>query len=207
MYGSRIVMNDPRGYLTEEQVTKLINATENKRDLALFLVMYRCGRRVSEVLSLKREHIIWAENRIIFRILKKRKFYQEVKPVDKQTMKTLKQYCDMPYPENLKGDHETYLFPVSRQYVFKLIRQLGAKVGIIQVGRKKLHPHHLRHSFAVHQVKNNVKTIEQLRMLQRYMGHTDIGMTAHYLQFSTDDMKEIPDMWDKVDNSTNKSTK
>lgn len=203
MYRAAVTMNDPRGYLTEKQVSDLLAACNNKRDLALFQVMYRCGRRVSEVLSLKRNDINWEENRIIFRILKKRHFHEEVKPVDKKTMQILKDYLN-DIPTTLRKKDEFLVFPVSRQYAFKLIREIGMRAGIEYVGRKRLHPHHLRHSFAVHQVRNNVKTVEQLRMLQRYMGHTNIAMTAHYLQFSTDDMKEITDMWDKVDISTKK---
>lgn len=199
MHGNRQIMADPRGYLTEKQIDDLFSACKNKRDYALFMVMYRCGRRVTEVLSLKRDDINWKDNRIIFRILKKRRSYEEVKPVDKKTMNAIKDYInDM--PTELRKYDKSLIFPVSRQYVFKLIRETGKRAGIEYVGRKKLHPHHLRHSFAVHQVRNNVKSIDQLRMLQRYMGHTDIGMTAHYLQFGTEDMKEITDMWDKGDN-------
>ena len=206
-YDAAAVMADPRGYLTEKQIAALLSACRNKRDRALFQVMYRCGRRVSEVLALKREDIDWKSNRVIFRILKKRHFHEEVKPVDRDTMRTLKEYLE-DIPACLKKRDDVLIFPVSRQYVFKLMRQIGEDAGITHVGRKGLHPHHLRHSFAVHQVRNNVKTVEQLRMLQRYMGHTNIAMTAHYLQFSTDDMKEITNLWDNpVDKRDKKSTK
>ena len=203
MYRARMVMTDPRGYLTEKQIDDFFRACRNKRDTALFKLMYRCGRRVSEVLALRKEDILWKENRIIFRILKKRKFYEEIKPVDKETMQSLKEYLD-DVPESIRKKPKSLVFPVSRQYVFKLTREIGKRAGIEYVGRKKLHPHHFRHSFAVYQVRNNIRTIEQLRMLQRYMGHIDIGMTAHYLQFSTDDMKEITDLWDKGVKSSKK---
>jgi site-specific recombinase XerD len=86
---------------------------------------------------------------------------------------------------------------VSRQYVFKLIRKLGKSVGIEYVGKKRLHPHHLRHSFAVHQVRTNVKTAEDLRKLQMYMSHANMATTSHYLQFSPDELRSLVSGWEK----------
>jgi len=196
-------MADPRGYMTEKQIKKFFEAIDNTRDKALFMLLYRCGRRVSEVIRLKYSDIIWKENKIIFGILKKRRTKKELKPVDKETMKALREYIKNP-PQFIKKKDKDLIFPISRQFVFKRIRTIGGKAGIGLIGEKRIHPHHLRHSFAVHQVKNNIKTASDLRILQMYMGHTNISATAHYLQFSTDDLKQVSNMWDKGDNRTKK---
>jgi len=195
-------MKDLKGYLTEKQVNKLINATTNLRDRLILQIMYRCGRRVSEVLLLKRDDILWKENKIIFTILKRKRPVKEMKPVDRETMQLLKRYVDggclgPEYRKLKKKMVDDRLFPVTRQYVFKLMRNLGKKVGIKYVGTKKLHPHHLRHSFAVHQVRTNVKTAEDLRKLQMYMAHANISTTSHYLQFSPDELRSLVDVWDR----------
>ncbi|MBI2675610.1 MAG: tyrosine-type recombinase/integrase [Candidatus Aenigmarchaeota archaeon] len=194
-----VPMKDPRGYISEEQVEKLIDATDNLRDRLMLQIMYRCGRRVSEVLLLSRDDILWEDKKIIFSILKRKKPIKELKPVDNDTLQLLKTYCEG--KSELKGLKKKTdglrLFPVSRQYVFKLIRKLGAKTGIVMVGKKMLHPHHLRHSFAVHQVKNNIKTAEDLRKLQMYMGHSNIATTAHYLQFSPEELRDVVNVWNR----------
>jgi integrase len=165
--------------------------------------MFRCGRRVSEVLLMREDDIIWDENKIIFNILKRREPTREIKPVDEETMHLLRKYVTLYVHGNKKiegarkNPTPTRLFPVTRQYVFKLIRKLGKEVGITKVGRKKLHPHHLRHSFAVYQVKTNVKTTEDLRKLQMYMAHADISTTAHYLQYSPDELRDLVSSWKK----------
>jgi integrase len=194
-----IAMKDPKGYLTEEEVNKLLDATKNLRDRLILQLMYRCGRRVSEVLAIREEDILWGDRKIIFHILKRKHPVRELKPVDDNTMKLLKLYVggEVPLRGVRKKPKDGRLFPVTRQYVFKLIRKLGKEVGIEKVGEKKLHPHHLRHSFAVHQVRTSVKTAEDLRKLQMYMSHANISTTAHYLQFSPDELRDLVNVWNK----------
>ncbi len=193
-------MLDKRGYLSVEQVEKLLNAANNPRDRLILQITYRCGRRISEVLALRKEDVLWDENKIIFSILKRKRPVKELKPVDSETMIMLRDYVfGSPDLRGLKRggvSEEGLLFPVSRQYVFKMFRKLGHSVGIDRVGLKGLHPHHLRHSFAVHQVKKNIKSADDLRQLQMYMGHANLSTTAHYLQFSPDELRNIVDgMW------------
>jgi len=195
-----MTMKDLKGYLSVEEVQRLLGAAKNPRDRLILQIMYRCGRRVSEVLAMRKEDILWNENKIIFNILKRKRPTKEMKPVDSETMQMLRDYVfGSPDMQGLrKGgmSEDGRLFPVSRQYVFKMIRELGRSVGITRVGSKGLHPHHLRHSFAVHQVKSNIKTADDLRKLQMYMGHANLSTTAHYLQFSPDELRDVVDgMW------------
>jgi len=192
-------MKDKKGYLSEEQVDDILKATTNPRDRILLQVIYRCGRRVSEVLLLKEGDILWDDGKIIFNILKRKKPVRELKPVDGETLRLLKEYMgsrdSMKFLRKQSTDGR--IFPITRQYVYKMMRNVGKRAGITHVGDKLLHPHHLRHSFAVHQVKNNIKTADDLRKLQRYMGHANFNTTAHYLQYSSDELRDVTDMWDK----------
>lgn len=195
-----VTMKDPRGYLKVEQVEKLLDTVQNLRDRLILQIMYRCGRRVSEVLLLTKDDILWDDRKIIFTILKRKRPIKELKPVDSGTMKLLDLYVNgnITLRGIRKGMSENRLFPVTRQYVFKMIRKVGEDAGITMVGLKKLHPHHLRHSFAVHQVRGNIKTAGDLRKLQMYMGHANISTTAHYLQFSPEELRDVVDgMWGK----------
>jgi len=217
-----VPMKDPKGYLDPEQVNSLLDATTNLRDRLILQIMYRCGRRVSEVLLMEVGDILWNDRKIIFRILKRKKPVFELKPVDEGTFKLLEIYVNN--LAELKGvrkkpvilDEEkakllseeqrqkVKLFPITRQYVHKLVRKLGKQVGIERIGNKGLHPHHFRHSFAVHAVRTTVKSAEDLRKLQMYMGHANMSTTAHYLQFSPEEMRDmITGMWDTKAKSEN----
>ena len=195
-----VPMKDPRGYLKPAQANKLINATGNIRDRLIFQLMYRCGRRVSEVLLLTEDDILWNDRKIIFTILKRKRPVKELKPVDSETIELIRRYLNK--KGRVKGlkrhRKDSRLFPITRQYVFKLVRKLGKETGIEMVGLKKIHPHHFRHSFAVHAVRSGVNSAEDLRKLQMYMGHANISTTAHYLQFSPDELRSLVDgMWKK----------
>ena len=54
------------------------------------------------------------------------------------------------------------------------------------------HPHTLRHSYAVHMIRNGV----DIRRVQRLLGHAGIQTTTVYLQFKDADLREV---YDKVE--------
>lgn len=60
--------------------------------------------------------------------------------------------------------------------LYQAIRGIGEKAGIA----KTLHPHMLRHTFAVNALRNGV----DIYLLMTLMGHTRITMTARYLHLS-----------------------
>jgi len=91
--------------------------------------------------------------------------------------------------DNNIGDND-YVFKISRQRVFQLVRRYGKKSGVERVGNKMIHPHHLRHSFAVHMAKN-IKNPAELRKLQELMAHSGINITAYYLQFNPTESREL----------------
>jgi len=89
------------------------------------------------------------------------------------------------------------LFPISRQRVDQIYWKLGRRAGIKEIGdpavsqHRKLHPHHLRHYFAIHCVKRGM-TIERL---QKILGHSSPATTSVYLQYS---LKDLHEDYDKV---------
>ena len=69
---------------------------------------------------------------------------------------------------NYQGKH------LSRNYLFKYIKELALKAGI----NKEISPHTLRHSFAAHLLENGA----QLQDIKEMLGHSDISTTQVYAQ-------------------------
>jgi integrase len=188
MKGKSIPMSDIRGYLTFDEIKRLFSVIDNERDELLFKLMYYCGRRVSEVLNLKVRDIDFNESTIIFDLMKKRsskggKLAARV-VVKKELIEKLKKYIE-------KNNIKTKIFTITRQQVFNLMRKYCWLAEIDRIGSKKPHPHHLRHSFAVHWIKKG----GNLQTLKNILGHTSLEVTSFYLQFSLSDIKKE---YDKV---------
>jgi integrase/recombinase XerD len=89
------------------------------------------------------------------------------------------------------------LFPITRQRVNQILWKLARRAGIREVGdpavsrRRKLHPHHLRHSFAIHCIKRGMS----IDRLQKILGHQSPATTSVYLQYS---LKDLHEDYDKV---------
>jgi len=179
-------MKDLRGYLKPEEVYKILNTAKkvSMRDFLLIRLLWVTGARISEILNLKTEDIVWDDNSLILITLKRKKKNIEYRrvPVDKRTMEYLKTFITK---YNIKGR----IFPITRQRAFQIIRKIGKLAGITKVGEKKLHPHHFRHSHCVMWVRNN-NTLEGLRKLQQRLKHANISTTAHYLQFAVEETKK-----------------
>jgi integrase/recombinase XerD len=94
-------------------------------------------------------------------------------PLDALTLAKLQAYIDA----NAIAP-EAPLFPITQQWVRKLINKYARQIG------KNIHPHAFRHSFAINSVRHGV----DLRRLQQVLGHTNLNTTAVYLQFNDQDL-------------------
>lgn len=80
-----------------------------------------------------------------------------------------------PSPYNTKGQGR----PMTRQSLWKLIREAGAMVGV------KVAPHHLRHTFATHLVEHDA----DLRAVQLMLGHASLNTTQVYTKVAAGRMR------------------
>ncbi|MGD0071389.1 MAG: tyrosine-type recombinase/integrase [Candidatus Bathyarchaeia archaeon] len=198
-------IKDLKGYMTEQQVKKLIDSA-TRPDFKMFLrLLWVTGARVSEILGdkswykeriynpAKVNDVLFDEGIIILNLLKRKQYPppQHRVALDKITLQNLKDYI---LTEKLKPNDP--LFKFSRGTAFYLLRKLGNQIGIIKVGAKKLHNHHFRHSHCVAYIRKN-NTMEGLRKLQEQIGHASISTTAGYLQFGEEAQKEAEDVFGK----------
>jgi len=195
-----IPIKDLRAYLSPEQVERLIGAARNLRDKLLVRIPWRTGIRVSELIGLKLSDIDFESRAIAIKIQKMRKKdgkvveRRRVVPIDQATLDIVKDYLEWRKQFPYKGD---LLFPITRQRVDQIFWKLGRKAGLKEIGdpavsqHRKLHPHHLRHSFAIHCIKRGMS----IERLQKILGHQSPTTTSVYLQYSVKDLHED---YDKV---------
>ncbi|GIR49362.1 MAG: hypothetical protein CM15mP58_14590 [Burkholderiaceae bacterium] len=72
---------------------------------------------------------------------------------------------------------------LSRQFIWKLVRKLGAQIGL----ENYCTPHTFRHTFATHLLNNGA----DLRAIQLLLGHSDISTTQIYTKIALDNLKQI----------------
>ena len=70
---------------------------------------------------------------------------------------------------------------MTRQGVFKMIKKQTLFCGI----NKDVSPHTLRHSIATHMLLNGAN----LRIIQEFLGHSDIGTTQIYTHLTNQKLK------------------
>ena len=166
-------------YLSIEEVDKLlsvpdINTFKGLRDKTMLEIIYSCGLRVSELISLKKKDIN-IKNCFIRIIGKGNK--ERIVPIGEIALEYLNKYFEL-LSYNSKINNSKYVFinknglPLTRQYFFKIIKYYSIKANI----NKNISPHTLRHSFATHLLENGAPLIA----VKNLLGHESINTTQIY---------------------------
>ena len=179
--------------LSEEEVARMLDEVKGEdprslRDRAMLEVMYGCGLRVSELCDLKRADIVGDGE--LLRIFGKGS-KERIVPIGSAAGRTLTAYFEGSRETFSRGNlAETHVFltrlgrPLTRQGVFKIVRERAAAVGI---AADRISPHVLRHCFASHMLAHGA----DIRAIQELLGHADIGTTQVYTHVNTARFGEI----------------
>jgi integrase/recombinase XerD len=126
---------------------------------------------------------------------------QRVLPVDKDTLKMLKEYIKRGGP--VLRDGKRLIFAVNRHRAWQIVKQCAEKAGLpklINPETGRLHnvsPHCLRSAFAVHAVKLD-DSGDGLRLLQEHLGHQSFNTTAKYRKVAGEEHREWFDrLWEE----------
>jgi len=182
----RVTMRIPR-YLQEEEIQKLLDACDPAeplgiRDRALFELIYSCGLRVSEAVSLTVDRVSMPEGAL--RVMGKGSRERMV-PLGERARHQLELYLSDARPALASRAPANELFlgrggkKLSRKTVWKTFKRLAASAGL----DAKVHT--LRHSFATHLLQGGA----DLRSVQELLGHADIGTTQIYTHVSQEVLK------------------
>lgn len=177
--------------LTVDEVTRLLETPQldklnGYRDRTMLELLYATGMRVSELIHIEVEDINLMMGFVkVFGKGKK----ERIVPLGETVIEYLEYYMQNIRPKLLKKNVTHTLLlnvhgnPLSRQGVWKIIKQTGLKAGIY----KSLTPHTLRHSFATHLLENGA----DLRAVQEMLGHSDISTTQLYTHVSSTQIRKI----------------
>jgi integrase/recombinase XerC len=153
-----------------------------KRDHAFFMLLYGCGLRIQEALSLNREDV---KDNNPLRIQGKGNKQRIVPLLDCVGDALLDYINTCPYTFEFK----TPLFlgakgaRLQAAIAQKQMRTIRHYLGLPDTAT----PHALRHSFATHLLKNG----SHLRNIQELLGHTQLRTTERYTQVQTQQILDI----------------
>ena len=179
--------------LTVEEVERIIGMVDTttvkgRRDRAMLEMLYSCGLRVTELISLKMSDLFLGEGYI--RVMGKGS-KQRLVPIGSVAMEWLMQYLEdrreMLKDKGGKGGSEQTLFlsnrrtKLTRVMIFTIIRKAASDAGIT----KRVSPHTFRHSFATHLFAGGAS----IRQVQDMLGHESITTTEIYTHLDPDHLR------------------
>ena len=173
--------------LTVEEIQRImevidLSTPEGHRNRAMAEVLYGCGLRVSELVTLRLSNLFF-DNGFIKVVGKGNK--ERLIPIGETAMKMVNLYVDGKRKElKIKKGEEDYVFlnrrgaHLTREMVFMLVKKWVAAAGI----DKTVSPHTFRHSFATHLIEGGA----DLRAVQEMLGHESITTTEIYTHLDQD---------------------
>ena len=178
-------------YLSAAEIKQLISTARDSSDsrwqrLSVMIeLMYACGLRVSELVSLPENCINFEKKQILIRGKGNK---ERLIPIASSAMESVLMYFN--FRDNFlnKGRKSQWLFPsrshsghFTRDAFFKDLKELAARCGI---SPERISPHTLRHSFATHLLNNHA----DLRSVQQMLGHSSIATTEIYTHIIDDQL-------------------
>jgi len=174
--------------LSQEEVTALLNATDNLKHKAILMTIYSGGLRVSEAVNLKIKDI--DSNRMQIRVSQSKGKKDRYTLLSKKALEILRKYVSEYKPKEwlFEGlDGEEY----SRRTITEILRKSVEKTGI----KKHVTVHTLRHSFATHLLEAGT----DLRYIQNLLGHENTKTTEIYTHITTKGFDQIKSPLDNLD--------
>jgi integrase/recombinase XerD len=177
--------------LSEADVERLLDAPDldlpiEFRDRTMLEMLYACGLRVSELVSLRVDQVGF--NQGIVRVLGKGG-KERLVPMGEEALDWLQRYMQGARFDLLRGRASDVLFPsnrtraMTRQTFWYRIKIYGERAEI----KGHLSPHTLRHAFATHLLNHGA----DLRVVQMLLGHSDLSTTQIYTHVARQRMQEL----------------
>ena len=177
--------------LSIKEIDKLIAAidlskAEGERNRAMLEILYSCGLRVTELITLKLSNVSFVEGfiKVVGKGNKER-----LAPIGNTALKYLNIYInEVRNHQEIQKGYKDIIFlnrrgkQLTRVMIFTIIKQLAKKIGM----KKNISPHTFRHSFATHLIQGGA----DLRAVQEMLGHESITTTEIYTHLDKEYLRE-----------------
>ncbi|MBR4571893.1 MAG: tyrosine-type recombinase/integrase, partial [Prevotella sp.] len=176
--------------LSTEEVDMLkssidLSKWEGHRNRAIIEVLFSCGLRVSELVTLRLSQVYEEEG--FLRVFGKGS-KERLVPISQRAIRELHLWYDDRCHMQIKPGEEDYVFlnrrgaHLTRTMILIMIKQQALLAGI----HKTISPHTLRHSFATALLEGGAS----LRAIQAMLGHESIGTTEIYTHIDMSTLRE-----------------
>lgn len=177
-------------YLDRAEIEAILNrmdrsTTDGRRDYALLATMFNTGARVQEVIDIRAHDLQLARPYQVRLFGKGRK--ERYCPLWPKTARVLASFCEERQID-LRSDTTVFLNHRGATLTRFGVRYILAKhvdrarADVATLGRKRLHPHSMRHSTAVALLKSGV----DLTTISQWLGHASPTTTNRYATIDLD---------------------
>ncbi len=154
-----------------------------ERNAAIILLLYGCGLRISEALSLKLKDVSSEELTVIGKGSKERRIF--MLPIVKKQVEKYIKFC--PYLKYSMKDQDLFVGvrgkKLGRTYFANYLQKVRRMANLPET----VIPHAFRHSFATHLFRENV----DMRSIQQLLGHANLSTTQIYTHLNHKDVIDV----------------
>ena len=174
--------------LSVEEVSRMIEVTENLKHKTILYCIYSSGLRLGELLNLKLEDIKWERSQILIRQAKGKK--DRMVMLSEVLKNALQLYCREYKPAVYLFESTSPGKPYSPKSVQNVVKKAAKLAGI----KQQVTPHVLRHCFATHLLDSGTN----IRLIQELLGHKDIKTTLIYTHVTTEQATAVQSPLDRL---------
>ena len=180
--------------LSQEEVERLINHTENRLHRIWLLILYSTGLRREELVNLKISDIDSA--RMLIHIRQGKGKRDRDVELTAKLLEELRDYWRWVQPKPThylfpsKGPHPNADAPMETKSVWNAVHEAAERADLT----KQVHPHTMRHCFATHLLESGA----DLLTIQLQLGHADLKTTSRYLHVSERHLKATTNPLDSL---------
>jgi integrase/recombinase XerD len=174
--------------LSKEEVKLILEAHGNLKHRAMLCLIYSCGLRRKELLTLKLSDIDSKRN--IVKIIQAKGKKDRIAPLSPKVLALLRDYYKCYKPKIWLFEGQVTGEQYSEQSLQSIFKQALQKAGI----GKPATLHWLRHSYATHLLESGT----DLRYIQELLGHSRSKTTEIYTHVSTKSLQQIKSPFDDL---------
>lgn len=174
--------------LSKEEVKAILEAHGNLKHRTMLILIYACGLRRSELLSLKPTDVDSKRGILLIKQAKGKK--DRITPLSTKLVELLRQYYRAYKPSVWLFEGQSKGQPYSAGSLQNVLKQALRKTRI----QKPVTLHWLRHSYATHLLESGT----DLRYIQELLGHNSSRTTEIYTHVSTKSLQKIKSPFDDL---------